>query len=121
MNTKTIKKSLLKTDIDQALSTIEEWKSKKITYELMTIGITNPNYKVTVDGKDYFLKIPGAGTEAFIDRDNCHQANIIGMETGIGPKVLYYFEDTGVEVWEWMSNHRPVLFGDIYDEKYLEK
>lgn len=121
MNTKTIKKSLLKTDIDQALSTIEEWKSKKITYELMTIGITNPNYKVTVDGKDYFLKIPGAGTEAFIDRDNCHQANIIGMETGIGPKVLYYFEDTGVEVWEWMSNHRPVLFGDIYDEKIFRK
>ena len=59
MDTKTSKQTLLKTDIEQALSRIEGWKSKKITYELMTIGITNPNYKVTVDGKDFFLKIPG--------------------------------------------------------------
>ncbi len=119
---KTIEKNkLVKTNIDEAIARIESWKGKNVKYELLTKGITNPNYKVTVDGEDFFLKIPGAGTEAFIDRDNCHKANLIGMGTGIGPEVLHYFEDTGVEVWEWLPNHRQVIFGDIYNEKIFRK
>ena len=78
-------------------------------------GITNPNFKVFVDGKPYFLKIPGAGTD-FIDRDNCHAANVIAANSGAGPQVYYYFEDTGVEVFEWLEGYRQVIFGDVYDK-----
>ena len=55
---KTIEKNkLVKTNIDEAIARIESWKGRNIKYELLTKGITNPNYKVTVDDKDFFLKI----------------------------------------------------------------
>ena len=114
-------KTLKRTNVDEAIARISEWKGKKIKYDVVPGGITNPNYKVNVDGQDFFLKIPGAGTESFIDRENCHAANVIGMETNCGPKVNYYFEDTGVEVWEWLDGYRQVVFGDIYNEKIFTK
>ncbi|MCL2480831.1 MAG: choline kinase family protein [Spirochaetaceae bacterium] len=114
-------KALKKTSIGEAIARVSDWQGKDIKQELVPCGITNPNYKVDVEGNCFFLKIPGAGTEAFIDRDNCHAANIIGMETTCGPKVNYYFEDTGVEIWEWLEGYRQVVFGDIYNEKIFTK
>jgi hypothetical protein len=92
-----------------------------ISYEPVLGGITNPNYKVTVDGKSYFMKIPGAGTDAFIDRKNCHIANIIAAKVGIGPATVYFFEDTGVEVWDWVDGIRPMNFGDVYNNEIFLK
>jgi thiamine kinase-like enzyme len=43
------------------------------------------------------------------------------METGAGPKVTHYFEDTAVEVWEWLEGYRQVTFGDVYKEKIFTK
>ena len=106
---------MVKTTIEEAIARIEDWKGKEIKYEVVPGGITNPNFKVFVDGKPYFLKIPGAGTD-FIDRDNCHAANVIAANSGAGPQVYYYFEDTGVEVFEWLEGYRQVIFGDVYDK-----
>ena len=111
---------LVKTNIDEAIKRVEEWKGKNIKYDVVPGGITNPNFKVNVDGKNYFLKIPGAGTDAFIDRENCHAANVIAMETGAGPVVTHYFKDTGVEIWEWLEGYRQVVWGDMYDETTVD-
>ena len=107
--------ALVKTNIDEAIARVEDWSGKSISYEPITGGITNPNFKVNVDGTNFFLKIPGAGTD-FIDRDNCHAANVIASDTGAGPKVCYYFQDTGVEIFEWLEGYRQVTFGDVYKE-----
>ncbi len=111
--------ALVKTNIDEAIARVEDWQGKEISYEPIVGGITNPNFKVTVDGTNYFLKIPGAGTD-FIDRDNCHAANVIASETGAGPEVCYYFQDTGVEIFQWLDGYRQVTFGDIYDQTMFE-
>ena len=47
-------------------------------------GITNPNWKVVVDSRAYFVKIPARGTEAFIDRRCAHAASQIAARLGIG-------------------------------------
>lgn len=99
------------------LNRIDEWKGLDVTYEPVPGGITNPNFKVTVDGKSFFVKIPGTGTEAFIDRENCHIANEIAAEVGVGPKVYYYFTDTKVEVFEWLEGYRKMTWGDPYKNK----
>ncbi|HPD88168.1 MAG TPA: phosphotransferase [Oscillospiraceae bacterium] len=112
--------ALVKTNIDEAIARIADWKGKKVSYAPISGGITNPNFKVNVDGKDFFLKIPGAGTD-FIDRPNCHAANVIAAESHAGPQVYYYFEDTGVEVFEWLDGYRQVTFGDVYTEKIFTK
>jgi thiamine kinase-like enzyme len=99
-------------DLVKAVNRIDDWKGREIVYEPVPGGITNPNYKITVDDKSFFLKIPGRGTEAFIDRKNCHVANQIAANVGIGPKVEYFFEDTGVEVFEWIHGYRTMTWGD---------
>ena len=111
---------MVKTNIDEAIARVDDWKGKSISYEQVTGGITNPNYKVTVDGTSYFLKIPGAGTD-FIDRENCHVANVIAEKSKIGPKVFYYYPDTGVEIFEWLDGFRTCLYSDVYDQDSLRQ
>lgn len=106
---------MISTTIQEAIDRIEDWKGKDIIYSSVSGGITNPNYKVTVNGEEFFLKIPGAGT-SFIDRNNCHLANMLAGNSNTGPKVMYYFNDTGVEVFQWLTGYRQFTFGDIYDE-----
>lgn len=108
-------------DFVAAVNRIDDWAGEEITYAPVPGGITNPNYKITLDGKSFFLKIPGKGTEAFIDRKNCHVANVIAYNAGIGPKVCYFFEDTGVEVTEWIEGYRTLTFGDVYNKEIFFK
>ena len=100
---------------------IDEWKGKETRFEAVTGGITNINWKVTVDADSYFVKIPGIGTEEFIDRHNCHQANLIAEVTGAGPRVFYFFDDTGVEVFQWLEGFRVLKYGDTFEEKKFYK
>ena len=112
--------AVVKTNIDEAIARITDWQGKEVTYEPVAGGVTNPNFKVFVDGKPVFLKIPGDGTD-FINRDNCHIANEIASKCGAGPAVLYFFPDTGVEVFEWLEGYRQVTFGDVYDKDIFVK
>lgn len=111
---------MVKTTIDEAIARVKDWEGKEIFYVPVAGGITNPNFKVTVDGKDFFLKIPGNGTD-FINRPNCHAANVIADESKSGPRVYYYFEDTGVEIFEWLDGYRQVIYGDIYYKDIFDK
>jgi thiamine kinase-like enzyme len=108
-------------DILGIISRIHDWKGREVRYEQVIGGITNPNWKVCVDGKDYFVKVPGKGTEAFIDRNNCHQANLIAQNTGIGPPVFHFFEDTGVEIFDWIEGYKPMRFGDVLEREKFYK
>lgn len=108
-------------DLVKAVNRVTDWQGQEIQFEPVIGGITNPNYKVSVDGHVYFLKIPGRGTEAFIDRKNCHVANKIAAEVNIGPKVVYFFEDTGVEIFEWIHGYRTMTWGDAYNKEIFLK
>lgn len=94
-------------DLLDVISRIDDWKEKEVQYESVIGGLTNPNWKVTVLGKSYFVKIPGRGTEAFIDRNNAHTASVIAANLGIGVPVYHYFEDTGIEVFECLKVIEP--------------
>lgn len=111
---------IIKTTIDEAIARVDDWKGKQISYESVPGGKTNPNFKVNVDGKDFFLKIPGDGTD-FIDRDCCHAANALADQTGCGPKVHYYFEDTGVEIFEWLEGYSPLTYSEALNEELITK
>jgi thiamine kinase-like enzyme len=104
-----------------ALNRVKEWRGKDLKYETIAGGITNPNWKVTVNNKAYFVKIPGKGTSSFIDRNNAHVANLIAEKEGIGPAVHYYFPDTGVEIFEWLEGYRTLNFGDVFNIEIFYK
>jgi thiamine kinase-like enzyme len=108
-------------DILKVINQIDDWKGKDIKYEQVLGGITNPNWKVNIGDEAYFVKIPGRGTESFIDRGNAHAANLIAANEDIGPAVHYYFEDSGVEVFEWLEGYRTLNFGDVLNKEIFYK
>jgi len=108
-------------DLLAVVDRLGNWQGKAFRYEPVKGGITNLNWKVVVDDFAYFIKIPGRGTEAFIDRRNCHAANLIAQKAGIGPRVYYFFEDTGVEIFEFMEGYRTLNYGDVYKRDLFYK
>ena len=41
-------------DLLDCIHQIDDWRGKELRYERVTGGITNPNWKVMVDGRAYF-------------------------------------------------------------------
>jgi thiamine kinase-like enzyme len=103
-------------DLLEIIHNVDEWKGCQITYEPVPGGITNLNWKVLVNGVAFFVKIPGRGTEEFIDRHASHVANSIAAALGIGPALFQYFNDSGVEIFEWLEGYRTLNFSDVFNK-----
>ena len=71
-------------------------------------GMTNQNFKVTVDGRAYVLRIAGQGTEEYIDREVDEQAARVAARIGVGAPLVYYDQKSGVQVTEFIENSTPM-------------
>ena len=62
-------------------------------------GLTNRVFRVG----DFCLRIPGAGTEEYINRKNEAVAAREAARTGVSPEVMHFDEDTGVMVTRFID------------------
>lgn len=81
--------------------------------ERITSGATNVNWRAITDDATYFLKVPGQGSDAFVDRRIAHEAALIAAETGVGAEVLYFDDATGIEVSEFLHGYRSATAPDL--------
>ena len=104
-------------DLETVLGSITDWQGSEITYEPVGGGISNANWRVTIDDRSpsYFVKIPGKGTERFIDRTAAHDASVKAHAAGVGAKVFRFLEEAGVEIFEFMEGLRTSTNGDFLD------
>lgn len=90
--------------IEEIAAKVEDWKGKDVSIQLLSGGLTNTNYKVLVDGKPYFVRVPGEGTELLaIDRNNEYHNTQAAANAGVAPKVLNYFPEHNVMVLEFLD------------------
>lgn len=90
--------------IDEVVSKIKDWRGKAIEVLPLSGGLTNTNYKVEVDGRPYFVRVPGKGTELLaVDRANEFHNTKAAAEAGVGPKVLYHLPEYDVMVLEFLD------------------
>jgi thiamine kinase-like enzyme len=106
--------------IEAALKAIPAWRSLTVGYAPVGGGISNANWRVEVEGAStaYFVKVPGQGTEMFVDRRTAHDASLKAANTGYGAPVFAFLEGLGVEVFEFMegwkaSSNRDFLEHDV--------
>lgn len=71
-------------DILDVIKTVDDWKDKKYDIKELTEGITNKNFKVTIEGKSYVVRIPGKGSDIFIDRKVEYHNTLAASEVGVG-------------------------------------
>jgi thiamine kinase-like enzyme len=106
-------------DIESALRRVGPWAGRRITYRPVSGGITNTNWRVTVEGNgcEYFVKIPGKGTEMFINRGAAMEASHRAETLGVGPAVFDYLAADGVEISEFIRDRRSCTNADFRDSK----
>jgi thiamine kinase-like enzyme len=72
------------------------WPGRPVTVEELGGGITNRNFKITLDSESYVLRLGGKDTELLgIDRDIEHGASRAAAAAGIGPEVVAFVEPEG--------------------------
>jgi len=90
-------------NIEEVIARVEEWKGQNVTVKELGEGITNTNYKVTVQGRSYVIRIPGTGSDMFINRDtemhNTHSASA----TGVGAGIFKFYEKDFVSIAEFID------------------
>ncbi len=101
--------------VEQAIQSVPFWQGRTATYRLVTGGLTNSNWRVSVDGESrrFFMKIPGAGTDMFVDRKAANEAAILANTVGLGPEVVFFDPESGLEIAEFLEGYRACTTTDF--------
>src|SRR4028119_2404882 len=66
-------------------------------------GLTNRVYRIATDRKAYCLRIPGEGTEEYINRRHEARAAMEAARVGVGAPVVHFSDETGICVTEFLG------------------
>lgn len=101
--------------LEAAIASVRQWKGKAATYAPIVGGLMNGNFRVSVAGEQrrFFIKVPGAGSEKFIDRQAAHAAATSAYRMGIGPEVVFFDPETGIEAFEFLEGYRACTNADF--------
>jgi len=95
---------------EEIIARIDAWKGQDVRYEELGGGITNHNYIVWVNGgrgnpggAKYVMRVPGIGTDMFIDRNIERDCMIQAAKVGVGPAVAYQIDPEGALVIDFVE------------------
>lgn len=105
-------------NVEAAALMVPDWGTRSIAYEPVSGGISNSNWRIFLNDQPdtFFLKIPGDGTENFIDRKAANNASVRAFEVGIGAEVVHFDPNTGVEVFEFIEGLKTSTNGDFLNK-----
>jgi thiamine kinase-like enzyme len=103
--------------LEAAIIQVKPWKGRRLRYRPVSGGISNTNFRIEVEGDDlgYLLKIPGRGTEMFIDRKAAAAASKQAEAIGVGPKTFDYLDHLDIEIAEFIDGRRASTHKDFAD------
>ncbi len=67
-------------------------------------GMSNKNFKVTIDGKSYVLRVPGNGSEGMVERSNEEFNAIEACKLGVNPEIRYFNPSNGIKLTDFVEN-----------------
>jgi len=89
--------------------------------EILPGGLTNSNYKVTIDDVTYAVRLAGAGTIEYLNRPaEKHNAQIMS-DIGINAPIIFYDETTGNQVCKYIDDSITLHIPDFKEDNYLRK
>jgi thiamine kinase-like enzyme len=90
--------------IEQVVASIPSWSGRRVDVSSVGGGLTNTNFRVEIDGRPYFVRIPGESTELLaVDRANEIYNARAASETGVAPKLIHVLPDDDVMVFEFIA------------------
>jgi thiamine kinase-like enzyme len=88
--------------IDEVVARL--WPGSEIRVFPIAAGLTNQNFRVEVDGRPRFVRLPGASTDLLaVDRTNELHNTRAAAEAGVGPQVVAVDAVSGAFALEWID------------------
>jgi thiamine kinase-like enzyme len=106
-------------NLEDAVERVPQWRGKDVTYASLVGGLMNQNWLVEVagDARRFFVKVPGEGSEMFIDRVAANEAARNAHAMGFAPEVIFFDARDGLEVSEFLEGYRACTNADFGDPK----
>ena len=92
--------------IEHAAKAMNCKPSDILDFKPIKAGMTNVSYAFKLKNKKYIYRIPGAGAEGLVNRQNEYDAYKAIRWLDISDKVVYYDKKTGVKISEFIENAR---------------
>ena len=90
--------------IEDVVSGVPGWAGREIRIAPIAAGLTNQNFRVEVDGRPFFVRLPGSSTDLLaVDRANELHNTRAAAEAGVGPNVVHHDPASGAFVLEWID------------------
>ena len=103
-----------------AIPYFQEGKSSISRIEVLPGGLTNSNYKVTIDDVTYALRLAGAGTMEYLNRPaEKHNARIMS-DILVNAPIIYYDETTGNQVCKYIDGCLTLHPEHYQDNHYIQ-
>ncbi len=94
-------------DLEAILARVPRWQGAALRYRPVSGGISNANWQVSSGAaQDFFVKVPGRGTEMFITRTVAVEASRKAHASGFGAEVIDFLPDPGVEIFAFVEGFR---------------
>jgi thiamine kinase-like enzyme/choline kinase len=90
--------------VKQLLSEVLDVDPSKIDKIEKLGGLTNKNYKVRINEKDFVARVPGNGTNQLIDRLNEKTNSSIAYKIGLDSHAIYFNENTGLKICKYIED-----------------
>lgn len=106
--------------LEIALAAMPGWAGGRASAEALDGGILNSNWLVIHEGRRYFLKLFGVGSEQFIDRKLSNFAAEQAGSMQIAPRVIRYDAELKFEVIEFLEGYRASTNADFSRTEFLQ-
>lgn len=91
-------------EIEQIIARVPGWSQARDLKVERIEGLTNMNFRLTVDGESYVLRVSGKNTSRLgINRQHEMVALEEAAKAGIGPEVVHYLQPEGHLVTRWID------------------
>jgi thiamine kinase-like enzyme len=90
--------------------------------EILQIGgMSNKNFKVILNNREYVLRVPGNGSEGMVDRENEEFNAIQGCKMGVNPNIRYFNSKTGIKLADFIPNAETLNSATIQRQENMLK
>ena len=83
--------------------------------------MSNKNFKVTLEGKNYVLRVPGNGSDGMVERSNEEFNAMEACRLGVNPEIRYFDPSTGVKLADFVENAETLNAATIQRHDNMRK
>lgn len=84
-------------------------------------GMSNKNFKVTLGGKSYVLRVPGNGSEGMVERANEEFNALEACKLGVNPEIRYFNHTNGIKLADFIENAETLNAATIQRHDNMRK